>query len=143
MALAKGVPGYGWKAGTFDARQWRFLAMAPFAPLGFLLMRVPSLYNRLWEIGQRAIGVSECLVEARLDVPHTYTIEWRENGAAFYVDELLIHVTPCSPKGPLGFIAWIDNQYAVVTPQGQFGFGYVAVEERQWLAIESVLIETL
>jgi hypothetical protein len=83
------------------------------------------------------------MVEAKLDVPHTYTLEWRENGARFWVDEVLIHETPYSPKGPLGFIAWIDNQYAVVTPQGQFGFGYVAVEEQQWLAIESVLIETL
>ena len=75
--------------------------------------------------------------------PHIYEIEWLKNEARFSVDGNLVHQSPYSPKGPLGFIAWIDNQYAIVTPQGQFGFGYVGIEERQWLAIDSVLIETL
>ncbi len=143
MALAKGVAGYGWKAATFDARKLSFLVMAPFAPLGFLLMRVPALYNRLWGIGQRAIGVSECRLDVKLTEPHIYEIEWLKNEARFWVDGNLVHQSPYSPKGPLGFIAWIDNQYAIVTPQGQFGFGYVGIEEQQWLAIDSVLIETL
>ena len=34
MALAKGVPGHGWKAATFNARSWRFLALLPFAAGG-------------------------------------------------------------------------------------------------------------
>src|SRR5215831_18499978 len=42
MAFAQGVPGYGWKAATIDASRPAFFALAPTAPLGFLLMRIPA-----------------------------------------------------------------------------------------------------
>lgn len=144
MALAKGVPGHGWKAATFDASRWQFLALLPAAPVGFLLMRNPALYRRLWPIGQRAVGVSEkALDTALLYEPHDYTLEWRKDGVRFSLDGGVIHETDLSPAGPLGFIAWVDNQYAIVTPQGQFGFGVVAVPHEQSLVIERLSIETL
>jgi hypothetical protein len=142
MALAQGVPGAGWKAATIDARRWAFLALAPKAPIGILLMRIPALYARLWPIGQRALGVSEALLDtALLDTMHSYTLDWRRDGLTFAVDGQTVLAAPHAPGGPLGFIAWVDNQYAVVTPQGQFGFGLSAVEREQALVVESVTIE--
>jgi hypothetical protein len=143
MALAQGVAGCGWKAATLDAKRWQFLALLPAAPLGVLLMRIPALYSRLWSIGQRAIGVSEQLLDARLmQAAHTYTLEWRGDSAAFAVDDILVHHAPFSPHGTLGFAAWIDNQYAIVTPQGQFGFGISQIEDEQRLVLEMIHIET-
>jgi hypothetical protein len=144
IALAQGVPGCGWKAATLNAKRWQFLALLPTAPLGMLLMRVPALYSRLWSIGQRAIGVSEQLLDARLmEAVHTYTLEWRGDSAAFAIDDSVVHQVPFSPHGTLGFVAWIDNQYAIVTPQGQFGFGIVQTENEQRLVLEMVHIETV
>lgn len=144
MQLARGIPGPGWKAGTIDASRWSFLALAPTAPLGVLLMRIPAMYHILWPVGQRAIGVSEGLLDAALLVEaHTYLLEWRRNGITFSVDGSVVHESPCAPRGPLGFVAWIDNQYAIVTPQGRFGFGVVPVECEQSLMLEKVVIETL
>jgi hypothetical protein len=143
MALAKGVPGYGWKAATFDAMTPGFFGLLPFAPLGFLLMRIPALYERFWPLGQRAIRVSECLLSADLAIPHTYTLIWQMDGVDFSVDGEPVHHAPYAPGGPLGFIAWIDNQYAVVTPQGRFGFGYLPLAEEQWLAIDLIEIKGL
>ena len=65
LPLAMNVPGHGWKAQTFDAQRPLFYALAPAAPVGVLLMRVPLFYRRLWPIGQRAIGVSEAMVHGR------------------------------------------------------------------------------
>jgi hypothetical protein len=142
MALAKGVQGTGWKAATIDARRWSFLALAPTAPMGVLLMRIPALYARLWPVGQRALRVSEALLDAALlDDIHTYTLDWRRDGLMFAVDGQTVHEAPSAPGGPLGFVAWVDNQYAIVTPQGQLGFGVVAVEREQALLLESVTIE--
>lgn len=142
MALAQGVPGAGWKAATINARRWQFLALVPAAPIGVLLMRIPALYRRLWPIGQRALGVSEHLLDsALLAEPHTYMLDWRKDGAAFSVDGQVVHETPASPGGPLGFIAWIDNQYAIATPQGQFGFGLIPLDAPQTLRLEAVTIE--
>src|SRR5262249_46694865 len=56
MAFARGVPGYGWKAATLDMSRLPFLLMAPGAPLGFLLMRNPTLYEKIWPAAQWAIG---------------------------------------------------------------------------------------
>ena len=143
MWLAKGVPGPGWKAATIDAKRWQFLALAPAAPFGLLLMRVPALYNWLWPVGQRALGVSEAMLDNQLlSEKHTYTLDWRLHSAAFSVDDTVVHEAPVAPRGPLGFIAWIDNQYAVVTPQGKFRFGLLPLAQPQTLILEHIEIET-
>ncbi|MBN2304540.1 MAG: hypothetical protein JXQ72_08695 [Anaerolineae bacterium] len=140
MALAKDVPGWGWKAATLDATRWPFLLLAPFALPGFLLMRIPALYRRLWPVGQWAVGASEALLPVDVATPHTYELEWRLASVCFSVDGSTAHTAPVAPRGPLGFIAWVDNQYAVVTPQGRFKFGLVANPESQWLALDRVEI---
>jgi len=144
MPLALDVPGHGWKAATFDATRWPFFALLPAAPLGFLLMRIPPLYRRLWPIGQRAIGVSERLLDAALlDSDHTYTLDWRRDSVTFAVDGSIVHTTTQSPRGPLGFIAWVDNQYAVVSPKGRFSGGVLDVPAEQALLLGDVRVEAL
>lgn len=145
MALALDAPGYGWKAATFNAHRWPFYAMLPLAPIGVLLMQLPPLYRRLWPIGQCAIGVSETHLNTNtLFQEHTYTIEWLPNEVAFFVDHKMVHQTlRAVPTAPLGFIAWLDNQYAIVTPQGQFGFGFVDVPIQQSLVLDEVRIEAI
>ena len=143
MRLAQGVPGPGWKAATLNAKRWQFLALAPAAPLGVLLMRVPVLYDRLWPLGQRAIGVSETMLDSQLlNQTHTYMLDWRCDGATFLVDGAVVHEAPVAPGGPLGFVAWVDNQFAVVTPQGQFRFGLLPLEAPQSLMVKQIEIET-
>lgn len=146
MALARGIPGHGWKAATIDASRLPFLLLAPAAPLGFLAMHLPALYRLLWPVGQWAVGVSEAMINpdvADLHEPHTYRLDWLPNTARFYVDDRLILQTPYAPRGPLGFVAWLDNQYAVVTPQGRLGLGLIDVPDREWLALDSIVIEAL
>jgi hypothetical protein len=143
MALAKGTPGYGWKAATIDASRWPFLALLPVAPLGFLLMRIPALYRALWPVGQRALGVAEVALPVDLTTPHCYALTWLPESVTFQVDGQTVLAALHSPRGPLGFIAWMDNQYAVVTPQGRFGFGLVETAQRQWLALEEIDIQRL
>jgi hypothetical protein len=143
MRLALGVPGPGWKAATLNAARWPFLALLPAAPVGVLLMRIPALYRRLWPVGQRAIGVSEHLLDAALLVDwHTYTLDWQRDSAVFAVDGAEVHRAPSAPRGPLGFIAWVDNQYAIVTPQGRFGYGLLPLAVSQTLSLAQVEIET-
>ncbi len=143
MRLALDVPGPGWKAAALDARRAAFLALLPAAPIGVLLMRIPALYRRLWPVGQWALGVSEQLLDARLLAErHTYALDWRPDGLTFAVDGAIVHRAPHAPRGPLGFIAWLDNQYAVVTPQGRFRFGLTPIAEAQALIIESITLST-
>ncbi|MCY4147663.1 MAG: hypothetical protein OXE95_13765 [Chloroflexi bacterium] len=144
IALAKGVPGHGWKAATFDARNWHFLALLPVAPLGCLLMRSRRLYAALWGIGQRALGVQEALLDAALlNAYHSYRIDWWADGAVFYVDDTEVLRADSVPGARLGFVAWVDNQYAIVTPQGHFGHGTLAVSQQKSLHIRDLRIARL
>ena len=141
MALALDVPGQGWKAATFDPARALFWGLLPLALPGFGLMRIPALYRTLWPLGQRALGVAEAALPGHwLAEPHDYSILWLPDFVRFEVDGLSVLETRRSPAGPLGFVAWIDNQYAVVTPQGRFGWGAVACESQtltlDWLVIE-------
>lgn len=144
MALAKGVPGNGWKAATFNARNRRFFALLPLAPLGFLLMRNAALYRSLWPLGQRAIGVNEALLDTSLLKDwHCYSIEWRGDGAVFSVDGQVALQAEDVTRNKLGFIAWIDNQYAVVTPLGRFGWGRLGLPQTQSLHLRDIEITSL
>lgn len=143
MAFVQGVSGFGWKAATLDAGRLPFLALLPTAPLGFLLMRHPLLHRLLWPVGQWAVGASEAILNVDLRQPHSYRLDWRQGSAEFYVDGQMVHAAPFAPRGPLGFVTWLDNRWAVVTPQGNLGMGLVAAPERQWLTLESLSIEPL
>ncbi len=141
LALAQSVPGHGWKAATLDAGRWQARALLPLAPLAIPLMRVPPLYRHLYPAAQSVLGVDEQALDlALLAETHQYEIIWEHKGLTFAVDGGVVLRTSHAPRGPLGFIAWIDTQYAVVTPQGQFAFGVCALAASQSLRINRVEI---
>lgn len=144
MQLAYGVPGSGWKAATIDATHPRALLLAPLALPAVLLMRLPGLYRRLWQPIQRTLRIGEYALNVNLLAEaHTYQVEWRAGSTRFAVEGAPVFETPFAPQGAAGFVAWLDNQYAVVTPQGQFGFGVMPVERPQTLILEHVIIESM
>jgi len=144
MALAQGVPGCGWKAAQIDATGPRLLPLAPLAPLAALAYRSSRLYGRWFPPLQRAMRIGEHLLDPGLLADwHTYTIEWRLDGARFTVDGSTVLETAAAPRGPMGFIAWMDTRWAVVTPQGRLGFGLTPVAETQALWLDEVEIEAM
>lgn len=140
MPLASDVPGCGWKASTIDARRpqaWRWAALAP---LFMVLIRRPQWRQRLWPAVQRDLGVAETPLELSMAGWHDYVIEWSQNTTLFSVDGQVVLRGP-SPRGPLGLVVWIDNQWMVATPAGEFGHGVLAVEKPQWLTVGDMVIE--
>ncbi len=135
MQLALDVPGCGWKAATLDATRMGALALTPLAPLAVLAMRLHPLYRRLWPAIQHALGIQEAPLPVDMTDWHVYTLEWLSGWANFYVDGELILGRAPSPRGPLGFVMWIDNQYMIVTPQGRLGWGLLETNGEQWMEI--------
>ncbi|MFO7167581.1 MAG: hypothetical protein DIU80_006085 [Chloroflexota bacterium] len=143
MPLALGVPGNGWKAACLDARVPEALAWAPLTPAVLLLNNLPPVYRRLWPMVQRALRVAEAPLEPPDETWRTYTIEWRRDCARFTVDGRVVLETDRPPVGPLGFVAWVDNQWLVATPTGRFGWGLHAVARPQWMDLDVLRIEPL
>jgi hypothetical protein len=141
VPLALGVAGSGWKGSCLDAGRTAALVWAPVAPLALLAMQSHSLYHRLWPRIQRALGISEAEVRVDMGEWHSYELDWGLEQADFRVDgQSILRASTC-PRGPLGFVAWIDNQYAIASPRGRFGWGMVDVSRAQWLEIAGLAID--
>jgi hypothetical protein len=135
-------PGRGWFAATLDAWRLAALALIPFTPFILLLNQLTPLRRRLWPAVQQRLGISFKPLETTLTEWHTYRLEWLPNGCAFYVGGILQHQTPFSPRGPLGFVCWMDNQYMVLTPRGRFAWGVLPTYQAQWLEIANLSIQS-
>jgi hypothetical protein len=72
---------------------------------------------------------------------HTYVINWDLGHATFSIDGRPVLENAPSPRGPLGFVMWLDNQYMIVKPWGRFGWGLLEAPGRQWLEVDRLLIE--
>jgi len=142
MALVDDVPGRGWKAATLDTGRLPPFVLAPAALVAILLTRVPGLGPPIMATARRAVQAHEALLA---DVPltewHTYELAWRPAEATFRVDGVERLRSPAPPRGPLGLVIWIDNQYAIASREGKFGFGLCPVAETQWLEVEGVQIQ--
>lgn len=143
LPLAMGVPGHGWKAAVVDTGRPRALALLPLAPLLVPLLRVPALYRGLYPPLQRAVGVAEALVQVPMEQWHDYVIEWGARRSRFLVDGQVVLDEAPSPRGPMCFVAWVDNQFLVLTPQGRIRWGLLEVPQRQWLELADLSLTTL
>ena len=139
MDLALDVPGCGWKAAMIDATTLGAVAMAPLALPVVLLNRSERWYRRIWPFVQKNLSIEEKALPLDL-LPewHTYSIEWGSDRARFLVDDEAVLETDRAPRGPMCFVAWVDNRLTVVTPTGNFQFGLFEVDQPQWLEIEGL-----
>lgn len=142
MALVPGSAGYGWKAQVIHT-------MRPGALLATLPTALATGWGRLtgrdtaaarWL--QRLSGAQEQSLDVESTAWHTYTLEWQTTGARFLVDGNEVFYAPRPPMRPLGFVAWLDNQYAIATPRGELRFGTVSCDA-QWLELDFIRIESL
>jgi hypothetical protein len=142
MALVPGIPGWGWKAQVVHSMHPGALAatvpMAATTVFGLLTGETRPAARWM----QKLTGASEAILPVVMTDWHTYTLEWRSDEATFVVDNKLVLRAPHPPTRPLGFVAWLDNQYAIATPRGILRFSTVT-SGPQWLELESIMIEQL
>lgn len=140
MALVPGIPGWGWKAQVVHSmRPEALVATLPTAlTTGWGLLTGRTQAAARWL--QRLSGTTEQIIPTSLTEWHTYTLEWYAKRAVFTVDGEHTLSVSNPPTRPLGFVAWLDNQYAVVTPRGVLHFGAASTND-EWFEIDSVRIE--
>ena len=69
---------------------------------------------------------------------HNYSMLWEEEQVRFWVDDKAVFSTSISPHPPLGFLLWIDNQYAAWPSDGRISYGTLSTNEDQWLEIKDI-----
>jgi hypothetical protein len=142
MALTLDVPGWGWKAAVIDAGRPTGLRWLPLAPLLIPAMRSRRLHQTLWPRIQRDLGIAEAPIPFSMTAWRQYEILWGERRTSFWVDGEPVLLDAPSPRGPMGLVIWIDNQYLEVHPFGRFRHGILALSQAQWLEVDEVKIQT-
>ena len=89
---------------------------------------------------RRQAAATEVLLDTPLMEWHEYTLTWRPSGAVFEVDGQVVAESSIVPHEPLGFVAWIDNQYAVLSEAGGLRFGLLRTEAEHWLEIQDLRV---
>jgi hypothetical protein len=134
--------GVGWKAMVLQFPRLPGILTLPIAGIAIAMAQLPLLRRITMRTAQKHIHASEEQLELKLSRWHRYEIIWEETMTKFSVDGQPILSTSYAPNGPLGFVAWIDNQYAIASPDGGFRFGVLKTEEEQTLEIKELRIES-
>jgi hypothetical protein len=138
-----GESGSGWFVATIDAGAPRALLAAPLAPVVLLLNQFKPLLRRVWSLVRPVLRISYQRLSLAMDDWRLYELDWLAHGCFFRVDGAPVLQTPHSPRGPLGFVAWIDNQYLVATPSGRFRWGAEPSQRGQTLTLRKLRLERL
>jgi hypothetical protein len=139
LSLKNRLPGNGSLAAVYRS------PALPAPLLGLAVFSVPLLILRpLSRLLRRAASgiIRQDVAELKLDptIWHTYRLNWELDNAAFEVDGKTVMRSSVSPRGPLGLVIWLDNQYAAWKADGRLAYGTLPTPEDCWIEIEDLKI---
>lgn len=140
LSFENKLPAQGFLAATFSSPLIPSIFYAPTLPF------LPLLINKKFAKFARRILNTFVKQDASLinfDVTnwHKYQIDWQAQEVRFLIDDQLILSTFLSPKGKLGLVIWVDNQFAAFKPDGQISFGTLAAQESTTLEIKNLVLK--
>jgi hypothetical protein len=141
MGFGKPAVAGGWKAATLRSPRLPSLFVAAGGMLTLMLRPLRKVQAALIRTATGRLEAEEARLPFRLDEWHAYALDWTVEGATFQVDGEVVLRTSVVPDGPLGFVTWIDNQFAVVSPIEGLRFGVLPVPEPQYLELQDLTIE--
>ena len=139
LALSDSHPAQGMLAATFSSPHVPSSLLALGAPV-LALAILPWWARLLRRVGRHIVGDDAISLDLDPAVWHDYEVDWHRDHVAFRVDERPCFRTPISPRGPLGLVLWIDNQYMALPPDGRLRFGALAGPDA-WLDLDRVGVE--
>ena len=72
---------------------------------------------------------------------HTYHLVWNSGSVVFSMDNQVVYETVIAPRGPLGTVIWMDNQFAAWMPSGKMGMGTLSENQPGWLELEDINVQ--
>lgn len=121
---------------------------SPLLPAISSLFGIPALPFLFWPLTARVLRrFARCVIkedarELPVDVTawHIYQLTWQENKVFFEVDHKAAYETVISPRGRLGLVVWIDNQYFYFKPNGRIGYGTLGTETSSALFVRNLTL---
>jgi hypothetical protein len=111
------------------------------AAAGLPLMLIPAAARLLLRLARRVVSQAGTALHVDPCAWHEYSLDWSPDRARFRLDGENVLQTQVSPRGPLGLVIWIDNQFAALPPGGRVRYGMQANLESAWIEIRDLHIE--
>ena len=139
LSLRDDLPASGFHIKTFRS------PLLPAMTSIFGILALPFLF---WSLTARVLRrfarwvIKEDACELAIDVTawHSYQFTWQENKVLFEVDHKAAFETMTSPRGRLGLVIWIDNQYFYFKPNGKIGYGALGTKNAGELLVRNLIL---
>jgi hypothetical protein len=140
LSFENNLPAQGFLAATFSSPIIPSIFYAPTLPfLPFLINKHFAKFAR--HVLSHFVKQDANLIDLDIKQWHTYKIDWQPHEVQFLIDDQMILSTLLSPKGKLGLVIWVDNQFAAFKPNGQIAFGTLAAKESTTLEIKNLVFK--
>lgn len=139
LSLRDDLPAQGNLAALFSSPvlpTWLLALAAPGAAL-LALRPVAKLLRRL---ARRVVRQDAARVDKDTTQLHTYRLDWQPEGVRCEVDGEVALASRLSPRGALGLVIWVDNQYAALRPDGSLGYGALPNPEPAWIEVTNLTV---
>ncbi len=140
LAFRDDHPAQGFLAAAFRAPNIPALLMAP-AGLALPLLAARPAARLARRMARMIIDETAVLVPGDPTGWRSYRLDWSAERVTFWVDSEELLTTPVSPRGPLGLVLWIDNQFAAFPPSGKLRMGTSVNTEPAWLEVEAISVK--
>ena len=137
LSLREDQPAAGFHVKVFSS---------PLIPSFMSLLAIPILPLFAWPAAARLIRrMSKVFVKEeasplsiRVTEWHTYRLVWHTDKVRFEIDGKNVFKTRVCPRGKMGLVIWIDNQFLRFGPDGKFGFGFLQIRSAQTLNLRNI-----
>jgi hypothetical protein len=133
-------PRSGWRAMSIETADLHPLLLIPAALTAAVLAQLPIVRRPVMQLALSQVTASEAQLPGPGTGIHEYDLAWEEGAATFRVNGDVVLRADDPPTSPLGFIAWIDNQYAIATPERGLRIGTLATDLGQSLHLQHASI---
>jgi hypothetical protein len=140
LSLRNDLPADGALAAVFRAPRIPTWVFAP-ALVGLPLLLVPPAARLARRLASQIAKEDSARLELDPTIWHRYRLDWSADRVEFYLDDQLTFSTSLVPQGPLGFIIWIDTQFAAWTPNGRLKYGTLP-SPANWIEFKEFSIQS-
>jgi len=141
FSFVEGGVGSGWKAATMQSVRYPAAVLIPGAASAFALGNLPLIRRWIVPLVRKQAAATEVLLDSTLSDWHEYGVAWRRDEVIFEVDGETVAESSNPPHPPLGFVVWIDNQYAVLSEERGIRFGLLPTDEEYGLEIQDLRVK--
>ncbi len=139
LSLRNDLPANGLLAATFKSPTWPSALLALGIPLlPFLAWKTAARLSR--RLGRRIVHQDATQINCDLKKWQQYALTWVHDTVSFFVNGENVFETGFTPNSRLGFLLWIDNQYAAFPPNGRLAYGTLANPSPASLAVRDLRI---